>query len=329
MTTIPTATYRVQLNDHFTFDDLASILDYLYELGISTIYASPVTTAFRGSQHGYDVADPLHLNPEIGTERQFEGLAAGLKEKGMNWLQDIVPNHMVWSTQNPWLYDVLERGKTSPYYSYFDIQPEPVDLLGDRLMAPFLGSTLVDCLQKKELSLQFTEKGFVIRYFGEDWPVGVQLYPWICAGIGDCPGELVASLDELVIASLSDLDEWQTVMGRSYPAPGRSLFRKAKPHGDFAGQSALCPYASPAVIRRDELPAVFYGEQPDLSADGKRVGLLGLSPGNPPLALPGPDPGFADRSYRWAGGAAAIYRQASAILWKGLLPDRRKDPGAR
>jgi (1->4)-alpha-D-glucan 1-alpha-D-glucosylmutase len=211
MMTIPTATYRVQLNDHFTFEDLRSILDYLCELGISTVYASPVTTAFRGSQHGYDVADPLHLNPEIGTERQFEGLAAELKKRGMNWLQDIVPNHMVWSTQNPWLNDVLERGKTSPYYSYFDILPEPVDLLGDRLMAPFLGSTLTDCLHKRELSLEFTERGFVIRYFDEDWPVAIQLYPWICTVMGDCPRELKISLDELVIASLSGVEEWQSV----------------------------------------------------------------------------------------------------------------------
>ena len=97
---IPTCTYRIQLNDHFTFSDLGQILDYLHELGISTVYASPVTTAFKGSQHGYDVADPLRLNPEIGTMGQWEALAVSLKKYGMDWLQDIVPNHMAYTIQD-------------------------------------------------------------------------------------------------------------------------------------------------------------------------------------------------------------------------------------
>src|ERR1700741_5126255 len=104
---IPTATYRAQFNERFRFADLDRILGYLHELGISTIYASPVTTAFKGSQHGYDVANPLALNAEIGSEAEFEVLAKRLKEYGMNWLQDIVPNHMAYSAQNPWLLDVL------------------------------------------------------------------------------------------------------------------------------------------------------------------------------------------------------------------------------
>ena len=65
---IPSATYRVQLHAGFTFRQLRSILDYLHELGISTLYASPITKAIKGSQHGYDAADPLSINPEIGTE---------------------------------------------------------------------------------------------------------------------------------------------------------------------------------------------------------------------------------------------------------------------
>jgi len=108
---LPASTYRIQLHDHFTFKDLTAILDYLHDLGITTVYASPVTTAFKGSQHGYDVADPLRLNPEIGTEEDWTGLAVRMAAYGMTWLQDIVPNHMVYAIENPWLYDVLERGK--------------------------------------------------------------------------------------------------------------------------------------------------------------------------------------------------------------------------
>src|SRR5580704_15921970 len=146
---IPSSTYRIQLNDHFTLKDLRNIIPYLYELGISTIYASPVTTATKGSQHGYDVTDPLVLNPEIGNEQELALLAGILRDHGMSWLQDIVPNHMAYDPQNPWLNDVMRRGNNSPYYSWFDVMTDPpVAPFGDQLMAPFLGDTLEACLQK-------------------------------------------------------------------------------------------------------------------------------------------------------------------------------------
>jgi (1->4)-alpha-D-glucan 1-alpha-D-glucosylmutase len=205
----PSATYRIQLNDHFRFRDLDMILEYLHDLGISTVYASPITTAFKGSQHGYDVADPLRLNPEIGTEQEFEGLAERIRGYGMTWLQDIVPNHMAYAIQNPWLYDVLERGKGSPFCSYFDWHPDRVDLLGERIMAPFLGAPPAECVQQGELTLQYGCDGFVLRYYDTDWPVASQMYSWVCTVSGDCPEKLSGILEELAIASLSPLEEWK------------------------------------------------------------------------------------------------------------------------
>jgi maltooligosyltrehalose synthase len=34
-------------------------------------------------------------------------------ENGIAWLQDIVPNHMAFDPRNPWLMDVLEKGRHS------------------------------------------------------------------------------------------------------------------------------------------------------------------------------------------------------------------------
>ncbi|MBS1605572.1 MAG: hypothetical protein JST42_23105 [Bacteroidetes bacterium] len=45
----PSSTYRIQLNDKFTLRHLGDIIDYLHRLGISTVYASPITTAVKGS----------------------------------------------------------------------------------------------------------------------------------------------------------------------------------------------------------------------------------------------------------------------------------------
>jgi (1->4)-alpha-D-glucan 1-alpha-D-glucosylmutase len=64
---IPSSTYRVQLHKDFNFSDLESIVDYLFDLGVTTIYAAPILKARPGSMHGYDVVDPHMINPEIGT----------------------------------------------------------------------------------------------------------------------------------------------------------------------------------------------------------------------------------------------------------------------
>ena len=118
---IPTSTYRLQFNKDFTFHDFLGIIDYLHLLGISTIYASPILKSVPGSAHGYDVTDPHSLDPEIGTKEELRAIALKLKEKGMTWLQDIVPNHMAFDPANARLMDVLERGPGSTFYHYFDI----------------------------------------------------------------------------------------------------------------------------------------------------------------------------------------------------------------
>ena len=142
----PASTYRIQLHKEFNFHHLQRIVKYLHELGISTVYGSPITQAIKGSQHGYDVTDPASISTEIGTEQDLADLAALLKTYKMSWVQDIVPNHMAYELSNPWIRDVLEKGKSSPFYTFFDIEPDSPHLLDNKLMVPFLGNTLTECL---------------------------------------------------------------------------------------------------------------------------------------------------------------------------------------
>jgi hypothetical protein len=72
----PRATYRVQFHANFRFDHGAALADYLADLGISHLYASPIATARAGSTHGYDVVDPGQINPELGGEAGFRAMAA-------------------------------------------------------------------------------------------------------------------------------------------------------------------------------------------------------------------------------------------------------------
>src|SRR5437868_12727891 len=116
---IPVAVYRLQFHQGMRFEDARGLVPYLKDLGVSDIYASPLLQARRGSTHGYDVTDPSRLNPELGSDEDFDALVAELRERGMGLLLDTVPNHMAASVENPWWVDMLEEGRGSIYASYF------------------------------------------------------------------------------------------------------------------------------------------------------------------------------------------------------------------
>src|SRR5436190_20773445 len=104
---IPISTYRVQFNRDFRFADAVRIVDYLHDLGITDLYASPILKARPGSVHGYDAIDPTTLNPEIGTREEFDLIVSALKTRGIVLVLDIVTNHMAASVDNPWWCDIL------------------------------------------------------------------------------------------------------------------------------------------------------------------------------------------------------------------------------
>jgi (1->4)-alpha-D-glucan 1-alpha-D-glucosylmutase len=109
------ATYRLQFHQGFTFRDAAALVPYLARLGVSHIYASPLTEARPGSTHGYDIVNHTRFNPEIGSAADFAALSAALAAHDMGLLLDIVPNHMgVGGRDNAWWLDVLEWGEASP-----------------------------------------------------------------------------------------------------------------------------------------------------------------------------------------------------------------------
>ncbi|MBK0402989.1 malto-oligosyltrehalose synthase [Adhaeribacter sp. BT258] len=177
---VPAATYRIQFHKDFTFRDLMPQIPYLKALGIGTIYASPIFKARPGSTHGYDVTNAQELNPEIGSRQDFEALQQLLKENQMFWLQDIVPNHMAFHQDNGWLMDIFEHGPASEFYNFFDVnwEHENPELTG-KLMAPFLGSTLEEALEKGDVKLVFGEGGFKIQFYENQFPASFTSWPLI------------------------------------------------------------------------------------------------------------------------------------------------------
>ena len=174
---IPVATYRLQFTPDFGFDAAALVAPYLADLGISDIYASPILTPRQGSQHGYDVVDSHAINPELGGLKRFEALLQFLKTKNIGWVQDIVPNHMAFNSQNQLLVDVLENGPDSPYHEFFDINWNHLyEGIRGRVLAPFLGKFYGDCLESGELQLRYSEQGLAVHYYDFRFPIRIESY---------------------------------------------------------------------------------------------------------------------------------------------------------
>ena len=146
-----TATYRLQFGEGTTFDDAGALAPYLASLGVSHLYASPVFEARSGSTHGYDVTDPNALRGSFGGRAGFDRMVAALHEQGLGLILDIVPNHMAASPENPWLWDVLAKGRASDHAATFDID---WDKSGGKVVLPILGTPLAEVLAAGELSVR-------------------------------------------------------------------------------------------------------------------------------------------------------------------------------
>src|SRR5690349_8117813 len=212
---IPTSTYRIQLHKGFTFRELQRIIDYLHTLGVSTVYASPILQATPGSMHGYDVTDPYVINTELGDADDLRSIVKDLRKKDMYWLQDIVPNHMAFHTANSRLMDVLERGPVSPYYRYFDIDwNHPDEDLKGKVMVPFLGNPLEECIREGQIQLSLDTDGFKVRYLDTPYPLSLSAYPELILKIQRQmeDNDLASGLSKLIAAAAGvSLETWSSV----------------------------------------------------------------------------------------------------------------------
>jgi (1->4)-alpha-D-glucan 1-alpha-D-glucosylmutase len=178
------ATYRLQFHRGFTFSDATRLVPYLAELGVSHVYASPITEARPGSTHGYDIVDHNRLNPEIGGDDDFREFAAALRAHGMGLIVDFVPNHMGIGTDNAWWLDVLEWGQESPFAPYFDINwHSPRADLESRVLLPVLGDQYGVILENGEIELRFDAAAgsFSAWYFDHRFPISPRSYAAILA----------------------------------------------------------------------------------------------------------------------------------------------------
>ncbi len=187
------ATYRVQLRNGVTLDDVAdpAVLDDLAALGISHLYLSPILTAVEGSTHGYDVVDHSSVDPALGGDEALRRLAEAAHARGLGLVVDIVPNHMaVDHRQNAWWWDLLRHGPSSRYAPAFDIDWEPPEVRFQGLVTlPVLPDHLGREIERGAFELAVADGEVVARHPSTIVPLEpASIGPTLGRAAGRCEG---------------------------------------------------------------------------------------------------------------------------------------------
>ena len=98
---------------------IVSRLDYIRSLGVDAVWITPVFES-PGFDNGYDISDYQAIQPEFGTMEHMDALIAGLHERGLRLVLDMVINHT--SDQHPWFRQAM-TGRENPYYPYYHWWP--------------------------------------------------------------------------------------------------------------------------------------------------------------------------------------------------------------
>jgi oligo-1,6-glucosidase len=158
-------------------------LDYLHELGVDTIWLSPIFPS-PNNDYGYDISDYRSINPEFGTMADFDRLVAEAKARNMKILLDFVPNHT--SDQHAWFREAV-ADPASKYRDYYIFRKGKDDGPPNNWMSFFGGSSWT----KDEKSGEYYLTSFTPQQCDLNWEnpaLRAEMYDmmrfWMDKGIG-------------------------------------------------------------------------------------------------------------------------------------------------
>lgn len=94
---------------------IISKLDYLKELGIDTIWISPVYDS-PNDDNGYDISNYMAIMKEFGSMKDWEELLMEVHRRDMRLIMDLVVNHT--SDEHEWFMQA-KTSKENPYRDYY------------------------------------------------------------------------------------------------------------------------------------------------------------------------------------------------------------------
>ncbi len=98
---------------------ITSKLDYLQKLGVNVIWLSPYFDS-PNTDNGYDISDYRKVMKEFGDMADFDTLLAGIKQRHMRLIIDLVVNHT--SDEHKWFVE-SRQSKDNPYRDFYIWQP--------------------------------------------------------------------------------------------------------------------------------------------------------------------------------------------------------------
>lgn len=205
---IPCATYRLQFNRGFTFQQANELADYLLNLGVSDLYASPLFQAGPESTHGYDTCAFDRFNSQLGGREAFDRLTRRLQELGLGLLLDMVPNHMGNDLSNCHWLEVLERGQDSASAQWFDVDwNASTPGLEGKVLLPVLEDHYDKVLEAGKLRLDCDQGKLSVAYYERKFPLAFHSYRGVltevlenchrASGAADASERLRALLEEM------------------------------------------------------------------------------------------------------------------------------------
>ncbi len=101
---------------------IRSKLPYLEALGVTTLYLCPIFASV--SNHRYNTADYLRIDPMLGTEADFRALCADARARGIRIVLDGVFNHtgsdsIYFNAQGRYPTPGAAQSRESPYYPWY------------------------------------------------------------------------------------------------------------------------------------------------------------------------------------------------------------------
>ncbi len=125
---------------------IAQKLDYLLDLGVNTVFLSPIFTAL--TYHRYDTTDFYTVDPHVGGDAALADLRRALDRAGMRVVLDIVVNHC--GNGHPWFTEAQTdlNARTAEYFTFYEHPQQYASWLGHASLVKlnYRSEALRDCV---------------------------------------------------------------------------------------------------------------------------------------------------------------------------------------
>lgn len=185
---------------------IADHLDYLKELGVTTVWMNPLleNNMPQQSYHGYAITDYYKVDPRFGSNQDYRNLVKSAHEKGLKIIMDMVENHCgtgyYWNDNLPtrdW-YNQWPAFTRSNYRGGVQSDPHASEYDFNKMVKGWFDVTMADLDQHNELLAKFLIQNTIwwIEYAGLDgirqdtypYPYKDFMADWMKAILEEYPG---------------------------------------------------------------------------------------------------------------------------------------------